>query len=111
MTEKLIKLLTECSIRKGGVNMIPTRAKPKTSPPGQGDKMSKYLEFRLLEQKPKTQVVGVMSRYAGIKLGTIKWYPRWRQYAFFPESDTIFNTECLNDIQAYIKKLMEERKK
>ena len=67
--------------------------------------MSKYLEFRLLEEKPKTKVIGVFSRYAGIKLGVIKWYARWRQYAFFPENGTIFNVECLNDIIIHIKGL------
>jgi len=72
--------------------------------------MSKYLEFRLLEQKPKTQVIGVMSRYAGIKLGTIKWYGAWRQYAFFPESDTLYNVECLNDIISYIKGLRDDKR-
>jgi hypothetical protein len=72
--------------------------------------MSKYLEFRLLEKKAKTQVIEVISEpRAGsivrFKLGIIKWYPRWRQYAFFPEAGTIFNTECINDIVFYIKGL------
>jgi len=69
--------------------------------------MSKYLEFKELEPKPKTRVIGVMSKTHPefYRLGIIKWYPRWRQYAFFPETGTIFNTECLNDIQSYIKGL------
>jgi len=72
--------------------------------------MSKYLEFKLLERKSKTKVVEVISKpRAGsivrFKLGTIKWYSRWRQYAFFPESGTLFNVECLEDIQSYIRGL------
>jgi len=69
--------------------------------------MSKYLEFRLLEQKPKTQVIGVWSKSHPhfYRLGIIKWYSRWRQYAFFPDNGTIFNKECLNDIQSYIRGL------
>jgi len=67
--------------------------------------MSKYLEFRLLEQKPKTQVIEVISKTHPIRLGIIKWWSSWRQYAFFPENGTIFNVECLNDIQSYIKGL------
>lgn len=67
--------------------------------------MSKYLEFSLIEQKPKTKVVGVWSKRSSDRLGLIKWYGKWRQYAFFPENDTLFNVECLNDIQTYIKGL------
>jgi len=67
--------------------------------------MSKYLEFQLLEQKPKTKVIEVLSKERGSSLGIIKWFGRWRQYAFFPEDGTAFNIECLNDIQSYIKDL------
>jgi len=67
--------------------------------------MSKYLEFRLLEQKPKTQIIEVISKTHPIRLGIIKWWSSWRQYAFFPETGTIFNIECLNDIQSYIREL------
>ena len=83
--------------------------------------MSKYLIFTVIEQKPKTKVIEVASRpknfrdgsvRAGrdfsIRLGIIKWFGRWRQYAFFPEKDTVFNVGCLSDIQAYIKELRQE---
>jgi len=67
--------------------------------------MSKYLDFKLLEKKPKTQIIEVISKLHGNRLGIIKWFGRWRQYAFFPEFGTVFNIECLNDIQIYIKGL------
>lgn len=67
--------------------------------------MSKYLEFKLLEQKAKTKIVEVRSKRHGFKLGTIMWYTNWRQYGFFPEKGTVFDAECLNDIQSYIKEL------
>ena len=72
--------------------------------------MSKYIEFKLLEQKPKTKIIEIISKpRAGsivrFRLGIIKWYPRWRQYAFFPEVGTLFNVGCLNDIQSYIRGL------
>jgi len=100
-----IKLLKECSIRKGGHNELPTRPRPKTPPKGQGGEISKYLEFQLLEQKPKTKVIEVLSKEHESSLGIIRWFNRWRQYAFFPESGTVFNVECLNDIQSYIREL------
>ena len=67
--------------------------------------MSKYLEFGITEEKPKTKVIGIWSKKSGDRLGIIKWFGRWRQYAFFPEDGTVFNVECLNDIQSYIKEL------
>ncbi len=73
--------------------------------------MSKYLEFYKGTNKPKTQLFLVRSKKHNINLGFIKWYSRWRCYAFFPEEETIFNSECLNDIKEFIDKLMEKRKK
>jgi len=68
--------------------------------------MSKYLEFTVIEHKPKTKVIEVKSKlHIYMKLGIIKWYPRWRQYAFFPETGALFNKECLNDIIIYIRGL------
>jgi len=72
--------------------------------------MSKYLEFELLEQKPKTKVIGVISKRHNDMLGIIKWFPGWRQYALFPGNGTVFNVECLNDIQSYISELKNERR-
>jgi hypothetical protein len=67
--------------------------------------MSKYLEFVLLEEKPKTKVILVISKSSESRLGIIKWFSRWRQYAFFPENGVVFNVECLEDIQSYMKGL------
>jgi len=67
--------------------------------------LSKYLEFNVIGKKPKTKVIEVTSKLYGDRLGIIKWFGRWRQYAFFPETGTIFNVDCLNDIQSYIKGL------
>lgn len=72
--------------------------------------MSKYLEFRLLEQKPKTQVVEVVSKSCCIRLGIIKWFSSWKRYGFFPEPETFFDMECLNDIGSYMRKLGGEVK-
>ena len=68
---------------------------------------SKYLEF-VTQPKRKTQktwIIDVTSRSGGMLLGQIKWYGAWRQYAFYPnpETVTIFNVECMNDIIAVIK--------
>jgi len=60
-----IKLLKESSIRKGGHNELPTRPRPKTPPKGQGGGMSKYLEFKIREEKAKTGVLDLSCGLAG----------------------------------------------
>jgi hypothetical protein len=37
----------------------------------------------------------------GALLGSVKWYGRWRKYAFFPEAGTVFETGCLRDIAGF----------
>jgi hypothetical protein len=45
-----------------------------------------------------------------IKLGHIKWHCPWRQYCYFPYSCTLYSVGCMDDINSFIKELMEERK-
>lgn len=69
-----------------------------------------YIKFKLLsKQKPKTAVYDVISKNSGIVLGQIKWNALWRQYCFFPFAETIFNPDCLVEINKFIYKLMRER--
>jgi len=72
--------------------------------------MSKYLEFKQIPHKGKTKRFSVISKQHGFPLGEIKWYGSWRQYSFYPNGDTIWNTDCLKDIQDFIQQLMDERK-
>lgn len=76
-----------------------------------GGKITKYLEFKLSEIKPKTLVYKVLSKSSDFLLGIIKWYSRWRQYCFFPTEETIFNTGCLLDISTFIEELNRRHKK
>ncbi len=73
-------------------------------------KPNRYLIFRLYSQTEKTQSWHVISKKHGDLLGVVRWYPRWRQYTFFPEPDTVWNPECLNDVCEFIRGLMEDRK-
>ena len=67
--------------------------------------MKKYIEFNLVEQKPKTSVYAVRNISSQLIIGWIKWYGAWRQYCFFPEENTIFSKGCLQEIIEFIKKL------
>lgn len=73
--------------------------------------MNKWLEFREVTPPAtrKTKVVLVYSKQGGYVLGTIKWFGRWRQYAFFPDNDTAWNPNCLEAVIAEIARLTKER--
>lgn len=74
----------------------------------------KYLEFKEdvpVSEKRKTPIIGVYSIQHGFKLGEIKWYGRWRQFAFFPVDETLYNVDCLIDISWQVHQLNEARKK
>ena len=68
----------------------------------------KYINFVEVESKGKTSVWMCLSKDA-YKLGEVKWYGPWRQYCFFPEN-AIFNKGCLEDVNDFIKQLMDLRK-
>ena len=70
----------------------------------------KYIRFELVEQKPKTTVWHILNRRSGFNLGTIRWYPRWRQYCFFTRDGCVFNGSCMFDIIAFIGQLSKANK-
>lgn len=72
--------------------------------------MSDYIRFETYAKKLKTKVYGVVNIKSGFRIGIIKWYSAWRQYCFYPDEETIFNTECMQYIIDFIKELMEKRK-
>lgn len=69
-----------------------------------------YIYFELEEQKPKTTVWSCRNKNSGDLIGEIKWYGSWRQYCFYPWTNTIFSKGCLEDINTFITILMEKRK-
>ena len=71
---------------------------------------TKYLKFVLVKFKPKTKVYAVVSINHGDELGRIEWFSRWRQYCFMPLGMTVWNNNCLDDIQKFLNVLMESRR-
>lgn len=51
----------------------------------------------------KTQKYTVTANRDLALLGTIKWFGRWRQYAFYPEGGTIYSRGCMADIIEFIE--------
>jgi hypothetical protein len=74
-------------------------------------KETQYLRFIEFEKKEKTRVIAVMNKHHEEVIGMIKWFSRWRQYCFFPTNETVWNINCLNDVNEVITMLADERKK
>lgn len=73
-------------------------------------KETKYLQFKVIEEKPKTTVYEVVSKSQRLRLGIIKWFSSWRQYCFFPWSGSVWNNECLLDITNFLNYLKITKK-
>ena len=74
-------------------------------------KETQYLQFVEFEKKTKTRVIAVKNIHHQEVIGIIKWFGRWRQYCFFPSTETVWNINCLNDVNSVIIMLADERKK
>lgn len=86
--------------------------------------MKKYVDFVLVEKKPKTNVYNVVKRRKRSPLdkpiilherppevlGQIYWYGPWRQYIFEPLEETIWSKGCMQQVQDFLKELMDARK-
>ena len=61
--------------------------------------MAKWIRFSRPRKSAsgKTQVWKVLSNDDD-SLGEIRWYGRWRKYAFHPEIFTIYEQDCLRKI-------------
>jgi hypothetical protein len=73
--------------------------------------MGKWIEFKEQPSKGITKIFKVVSKEGGLNLGTVKWFSAWRCYAFYPESETVFEKACLSDITKFVEDLMNDRKK
>ncbi len=68
---------------------------------------SKYLVYRLVtEPKRKTPIIFVCNK-SSEELGQIRFYPQWRKFVFYPEADTLFDSNCLEDIISTINLIQQ----
>lgn len=56
-----------------------------------------YIRELGVSKSGKTLIWGVVTENNEI-LGQVKWFGRWRKYAFFPKSNTLYEQDCLRDI-------------
>ena len=71
--------------------------------------MGGLLEFKKIDEKPKTSVFEVRNKKSGDRLGTIKWMPHWRKYTFYPYGFTTLDSSCLKEISKFIDSVMNQR--
>ena len=72
--------------------------------------MSRYIDFVVVDEKPKTKVWGLFAKKDYDVIGQIRWYPPWRQYCLFPSDDVVFSAGCLSDIVEFIAKANREHR-
>lgn len=79
-----------------------------------------WVRFLLESKSSKTSHWRVISKvdkgHIAILLGDVRWFGRWRKYAFFPNSgnNLVFEETCLTDIADFIQlatKLHRQAKK
>jgi hypothetical protein len=83
-------------------------------------RMSSYLKFDK-QKTPKGRKTAIYSVWTEGKdyddrdpqyvdeLGQIKWYPAWRRYVFFPSENTLYDANCLEEIEKFLRELMASR--
>ena len=73
---------------------------------------SEYLTIQYAGDSPsgKTSTWEVIAVRNGALLGVVRWFGRWRQYAFFPEPGTIYSAGCMADVEAFISEQMADRR-
>lgn len=72
---------------------------------------SRWVHFGEVENPGrKTKIWWVRATRDDMALGEIRWWPAWRQYCFFPKGSTIWNPECLDDVTAFVREKMAERR-
>jgi hypothetical protein len=62
-----------------------------------------WLSFDIVVIGARTNVWQVSTFDLHLCLGEIKWFARWRGYAFFPAPETAFERGCLREIADFIE--------
>jgi hypothetical protein len=51
----------------------------------------------------KTSIWDVENSKDGRSVGAIKWFGKWRKYAFYPAPDCVFEQVCLREIAGFLE--------
>lgn len=64
--------------------------------------MKEYIEFQLIERKPKTVIYSIRNINHGNEIGRIYWYGSCRQYIFEGGQNTIWSSDCLKKVTEFL---------
>lgn len=74
----------------------------------------KWIKADELAKGGVTKRFHISALQGGMSLGIVKWHPGWRRFAFFPNPNTLYESECLRDLAEFCEtetaKRKEERK-
>ena len=70
----------------------------------------KWISTKEQPSAGKTKRWWVMSKDGNVALGTVKWHPAWRRFAFSPEPGTLFEPDCLRDLADFCEAETGKRK-
>lgn len=70
----------------------------------------KHIRFDQTGHTGKTAVWSVIAHEGNADLGTVKWFGRWRRYAFFPAPATVFEKDCLRDLADFCDEITKEHR-
>lgn len=73
-----------------------------------GHYLSKWIKFVPIDPTGKTSRWQVATTDESSVLGSVHWFGRWRQYAFFPLPDTVYERQCLRDIAEFCEQKTAE---
>ena len=59
------------------------------------------------QAKRKTDTYEVLTNDS-LVIGHIAWYGPWRKYAYFPEPETVMETQCMQEIAFFLRQRMRE---
>lgn len=72
-----------------------------------------YISFSYAQNQPasgKTTAWEVCNKGESSTLGFVKWFPRWRKYAFLPVPNCIFEELCMREISLFIEERTKEHR-
>jgi len=74
--------------------------------------LGKYMFVRepMNSKTGKTKIWIIVDRNNS-PLGDVRWFGRWRCYAFFPEPDTVFNASCMNELVSFCDGATEKQRR
>lgn len=65
-----------------------------------------YLHFNKLPFDGRiTDKYSVHNNQNGVRIGHIRFYPQWRKFVFFPESETFYDPGCLKELAIFMDDL------